>query len=207
MHVLQQLAHIDAPGCIKVYCEKTVPDRLITLHRSTIKTENYLVINLPECDIDDLFAQLSITFLGQVQVYALKDGDLSPSNRKKVDLFLKQYTGPHTVYFFSSEPQYQKDALVIDRVVTLSTFHELAQLSQKRAVAPAFITKLFTHKKQYTFDQALLLLEYADLLGSRNEIFLMPGSIELLLTKCHSLHSANTFSHNKNHSYLLNGNA
>ncbi len=163
-----------AQGCIKILCKKMIPEKLISFHRTIfqrVTPKDYRVILLEGCDLEDLFIQLSITFLGQTSIYALKDGDISVPDRKKLDNFLKEYSGPHTLYFFTSDPVYEKNALVVESIITKKLFQELAFSGGYTAIAPTFIEKLFMLKSSYTFDESLSLLQYAHLLGVRNEAF------------------------------------
>lgn len=174
MSVFQQLCALPVNAHTKIFCEKIIPEKLISFHRDSLKNitdSPYHIINLADCDFEDFFAQLSITFLGQTALYALKDGDITPTERKKLDLFLKDYSGPHTLYFFTQQPQYEKNALIIDAVITQKTFQELALISNKKALAPSFTEKLFSYRATYAFDESLTLIEYADLLGARHELF------------------------------------
>lgn len=177
MSVFQELFSARAPGgsCTKVVCTRPFPEKLITFHRAVMRTampHDYRVIALADADIEDIFAQLSITFLGQTSIYAIKDGDISVSDRKEFDSFLRDYTGPHHVYFFTSDPAYGKNALLVETAVTKSLFQELAVLVNNVPVSSTFIGKLFALKVSYTFDESLTLLDYANLLGTRsNEAF------------------------------------
>lgn len=177
MSVFQELCGERALGgsCTKVVCTQPFPEKLITFHRSIVRKAmpyDYRVMSLTDADIEDIFAHLSITFLGQTSIYAIKDGDLSVSDRKKFDSFLKDYTGPHHVYFFTSDPAYGKNALLFEAAITKSLFQELALLVNNAPVSLNFVEKLFALKASYTFDEALTLLDYANLLGQRgNEAF------------------------------------
>lgn len=174
-------------GCITIFCAQSIPEKIIDFHRLTLLALSsqalpYNVILLDDVDLEDLFAQLSITFLGQVCLYALKDGppgSLSPAERKKLNQFLKEYTGPHYLYFFTSDSLYEKNAVVLDTVITQRAFQELV-VSTGLNVAPSFIEKLYLQRSSYTFDEALSLLRYADLLGSRNELFFSTWLTRLL---------------------------
>ncbi len=178
-HFFEKLYAMPAQaGCIMIFCAQSIPEKIINFHRLALlaagsNTLPYSVILLDDIDLEGLFAQLSITFLGQVCLYALKDGpscSLSPTERKKLNLFLKEYTGPHYVYFFTNDPLYEKNALVLDTVITQRSFQELV-MSTGLNVAPSFIEKLYTYRSSYTFDEALSLVRYADLLGARNDLF------------------------------------
>lgn len=175
MSVLKDVLTVLTPGsCIKIVCDKSVPERLISFHRTLLQKltpQDYRVLSLDDYNLEDLFAQLSITFLGQTSIYALKDGDLSASHRKKIDSFLNEYSGPHTVYFFTSDTVYQKNALMLETVITKKIFLELVALNNDLCVAPNFIEKLFTLKASYTFDESLTLITYGHLLGARSEAF------------------------------------
>ncbi len=175
MSVFQDLLTVSASGsCIKIVCTKSVPEKLVSFHRASLQKltpQDYRVLLLDDYNLEDLFAQLSITFLGQTSIYAIKDGDISAADRKKLDSFLKEYSGPHTVYFFTSDQIYEKNALLLDAAITKKSFQEFAALSGNTSVAPTFIEKLFTLKTSYTFDESLTLISYAHLLGARSETF------------------------------------
>jgi hypothetical protein len=175
MSVFQQLYTVPAKaGCITIFCPKSIPEKLIDFHRTIICSQissQYRVILLQDCDIEELFAQLAITFLGEAFIYALKDSDISVAQRKKLDAFLKDYLGPHYVYFFTSEPHYEKNGLVLESAVNKKTFQELAAQNGHKALAPSFIDKLYAERASYTFDESIMLMRYANLLGSRHDIF------------------------------------
>jgi len=173
--VFQDLLTVPTSGsCIKIVCTKSVPEKLISFQRTILQKltpQDYRTLLLDDYNLEDLFAQLSITFLGQTSIYAIKDGDLSASDRKKFDSFLKEYSGPHIVYFFTSDAVYEKNALLFETVIAKKLLLELVTLSNNISVAPNFIEKLFTLKSSYTFDESLTLITYAHLLGARSEAF------------------------------------
>ena len=170
----KQLLAEPAPGaCTTIYCSKVVPETLIAFHRTAIHKvtlQEYRLIFLEEMALTELFAQLSITFLGRTSVYALKDGDLSPADRKRFDHFLRQYKGPHTLYFFTSDVAYEKQGNFLETVITQERFKALASAGHL-LVDPAFTERLFVRKSTYSFDEAYALLTYAHLLGVRHEQF------------------------------------
>jgi hypothetical protein len=175
MSISQQLYAVPAQaGRITVFCSKLIPEKLISFHRKSIASQsshNYHVIFLHDVDFEELFAQLSITFLGEASYYALKDGDISVAQRKKLDDFLKSYSGPHYIFFFTSEPVYEKNAVVLDSSITKKDFQAMAVANGHTALAPSFIEKLYSIRSAYTFDEVLTLIDYAHLLGNRSETF------------------------------------
>ncbi len=174
MTAFQELLSVPkSAGCIKIFCTKMIPEKFIPFHRAILQSKtplDYCSISLDGCDLEDLFAKLSITFLGQSSLYAIKDADLTISERKKLDRFLKEYTGPHFIFFFTSQPQYEKNALILDGMITKEEFQVIVTNSNN-VVAPLFIEKLFSLRSTYSFDESLTLVHYASLLGSRSDIF------------------------------------
>lgn len=159
---------------VTVVCSKSVPEQLITFHKAFMEQAcpgDYHIRDLGNGEIEDLFAQLSITFLGQSFIYGLKDGDLSANERKKFDLFLKNYHGPHTIYFFTSDAAYEKNALVLDIKIDKAAFQEFIQHHKLSGITTSFIDALFAYKPVYTFDEAVKLITYGQLLGARSEQF------------------------------------
>ncbi len=206
MAAFQELRALPKPGsCIKIVCTKSVPEKLISFHRAILQKlipQDYRVLSLDTNNLEDFFAQLSITFLGQTSVYAIKDGDLSTTDRKKFDNFLKEYSGPHTIYFFTSDPIYEKNAIALDTVINKKNFLELATLNNYVSIAPNFIEKLFTLKASYTFDETVTLMNYAHLLGARSDAFFTDW-VERILTDDISLFTLSQyfFAQQKNLSY------
>lgn len=190
MSVFQELFTVPVSGAknsIKILCTKTIPEKLISFHRTIFQKltlQDYKILLLEDCDLEDLFMQLSITFLGQACIYALKDGDISSSDRKKFDSFLKEYSGPHTLYFFTNNPVYEKSELIIESIITKKLFQELALSSGYISLASTFIEKLFMLKSSYTFDESLSLLQYGHLLGARNEGFFSDWGCSYYFRRC-----------------------
>ncbi len=175
MSFFEQLSLLpEVPACTKIFCEKIIPEKIIAFHKDILKRSYnlaYYTIFLQDVDMDELFVQLSVTLLGDRAVFALKDGDLSVASRKKIDAFLKEYTGPHDVFFFTYDPSYKKNAYKADISISKKDFQTIVSLTAPMNIASSFISQLYKTRDTYTFDEAVMFIRYADLLGGRHDLF------------------------------------
>jgi len=131
-------------------------------------------------DVSFVQMQLETSFLGQIYIYWFSDISQISSKKKRLEYltFLKTYQGPHIVVGLISDDvllnstkvfvaeiqkKYTKEQIIN---CPLLYTHESSELNVY------FLGKLYKYNKEYSLEQLLLLLEYAQVLGKNTELFL-----------------------------------
>lgn len=137
------------------------------------KTESVVFVHELLDSLEQLKAQLSMSFLGNQSLFWL--GDIRRLDaRRKNDLisYLSTYTGPHAVWFFASDAV--GHSIELSDTVDQKEFEQLSSsfvpaLAQKNRM---FISKLFAKTSMVPFEQACLLVRYQQLIGNRADDFM-----------------------------------
>lgn len=128
-------------------------------------------------DVSQLRGQLETSFLGQGMQYWLCSFDeLSKANKQAWFSYLHSYTGPHTIFFFSSEvPQPIHASWFVVRmpahVDKELMEHILGWYNGNAKTARAAIEKLAVIHDQISLDVAVLLVQYALVMGTNSQEF------------------------------------
>ena len=148
--------------------------------------DTVFIHELPE-NLEELKAQLSISFLGNSSLYWLTNiTDLDTRRKKALYSFLHSYTGPHAVWCFTNEPIGQ--TIELPEILDKKQFEQLAhcmtpEVAKKNKL---FVTKLFAKTGTVPFEHACLLVRYQQLIGNRADYFINNWLNEIVLPD-HSL--------------------
>jgi hypothetical protein len=137
------------------------------------------IIDLHVYSLEQLKPQLETSFLGLQKLYIVKNIDkLTSSYKKEWSLYLKLYSGPHTIYFFDTDAiAYNKSGLLIieiPKTVSLNHYKQLGSVlfnAQESHFAYS-ASKIFDNRSFITLDDACILLNYQKILGKDVGVFL-----------------------------------
>jgi hypothetical protein len=140
-----------------------------------IHTISVQKIVLHEVDQAAIKSQLSMSFLGQVQVYWF--GNLAELDAKKKNAwlsYLTTYTGPHILLFFIDEVSDKQSTIIDMPLIVDEKMYDVVHNFLKPELVPQkkFSKKLFSSVEKVTLDTACLLLEYQAVVGLGADEFL-----------------------------------
>lgn len=142
----------------------------------SIKKHQPLIVPTQE-ETGPLFAQLSTSFLGQKSWYWLKSFDeFSKANQQAWFAYLYSYTGPNTIFFYSSTlPRPIPESW---EIIKISPFADtqliksiLNRTGKTHMHTASFIKKLALFCDQVPLDTAVVLIQYALVVGADHEQF------------------------------------
>ena len=142
-----------------------------------IGDSNPVVLDLSTAPIGEQLLQLSTSFLGHSSRYWLGDtSQLSPKAGAQLAVFVEHYQGENYIIFFAQQALKGSSVatVTLPEKITQVAMHDLLALypqeQQKRC--QQFIKPLFKRVDTLTLEQAILLLNYASVLGVNREVFL-----------------------------------
>lgn len=138
-------------------------------------------IEMPLLSLTQLQQQLETTFLGNPQLYWLKDlSKLEPSAQTEISHYLMSYKGPNKVVCFITNADYIDNKAATVRSMELplaipvhdiSLLLEVIDMPLGTPIVERAIKKLEKITDTVSLDQASLFLHYTVLLGVNNDLF------------------------------------
>lgn len=160
-----------------LFCRSFIPFLANLFHQSI--TPQYM-----DSDNDAaVMASLQTTFLGQTSWYWLHaDTTLSKKSYETWHDFLYKYTGPNTVIFCTTAPLSKVPSswfvLEIPDIITAAYFRHIVHIMGIKQ--PLLGQRIFATVRTVPLDIAVLLCQYAMLLGKNNETFFSTWITQLL---------------------------
>lgn len=118
-------------------------------------------------------AALQTSFLGTTSCYWLGNLDeLSKSKQKVWVDFLKAYSGPHVVFFYSTISFDEAGScrmIELPDTVDIALFHRIAQMLGSKRVS--FSSHVFQQTQALSLDEAYLFVQYDAVLGKESDEF------------------------------------
>lgn len=118
-------------------------------------------------------AQLETSFLGMTNVYWMSDtSELDGKQQQSLNSYIEEYRGPHTIVFFTTKLLSPTISCIqlpteVDPYLYKSLFSLFFPESARKNNEQALIFKKY---KTVSLDQALLLMHYAMVIGSKSEV-------------------------------------
>jgi hypothetical protein len=176
MHLIDIIKNAESINKHPVICfTGTYPVLFVSFllrHLKNCDTHSITTIDWQQVTVQEIKAQLSVSFLGETFVAWCSDlGQLEARQKKELFSFLATYKGPHAVWFFSAETDLVKlkhswTVIQIPQSLDWHMFKQLFQVlfeSEFSKLQP--LELIFKKKGSLGFDEAALLSQYALLLS------------------------------------------
>ena len=145
----------------------------------------YKVLNFESTDKKELQSSLSQTFLGNTSFYWLSNATVKSTDKKGTKLlqFLTKYNGPHTIAFYLDKTKGSKflknlnvnvsnvNVIEIDNDLDLTSIKKIFNFFEFKITynKQKLFNKIFADTlSNFNLDQVCTLMQYFDLIGSKN---------------------------------------
>lgn len=124
-------------------------------------------IDLEEVKLNDLKAELSLTFLGNKSLYWFGNID-DCSSKTKDDFFslIKNYSGPNIIVFFTTEDLVRIEIQKFSCEIEKNNIQKLSEFLQIK-----YVDRVLKNAENLKLDQIILLSLYSNVIGSRSKEF------------------------------------
>lgn len=139
----------------------------------------FIYSNLTTLEFEEFQLRLTCLFLGQAIVYWLSGFDeLTADKKKRWELFLKKYQGPHTIILCMSSVYFEKSNHVLVTIPPLIDTNNFISLNKffltgkVKASHSSFIATITEQYPQLSWDSAYKLIFYIKLIGQFDRLFI-----------------------------------
>ncbi len=164
-----------------VFHGKEYPALFLTALFHALKQRYPLVtIDAESCTLSAMKAQLSMSFLGNTYLYALKNISLlDAASKKEWHAFLGDYQGPHTILFFTTTAAastfqssgHERILVELPDKVERDLYRDLYTFFYAAEPDQYFLDKLFAHHPALSLDEACRIMSYQRAVGRKCDLF------------------------------------
>lgn len=164
------------PGIV-CFMHKNYPALFFSqVHRFVRVTQTIQTVDAAITSFTDIQTQCSMSFLGSQYIIWLGNlSDLDTKKQQQLLQFCATYTGPHTLWFFISEPELWNTAhgqtITLPESITLQEYQELCTAWYPSIARTAQSLKDIFIQGTVDLEFAVLLLQYHCVLGRQVDMF------------------------------------